>query len=868
MEFQQSFYARPHPPGTMSMNNRGAETGPKRMSRGKDRPSTTWTYQPLEFVFIDESQRDSKRLKITRACESCRRRKVRCDAPHVAPGDSCTSCRRLNVECVLQQLGVEDERLDRIQSGYDKDERTLRTTSKSDYITRDITAQTLATPANSSPRSMTGSDSGTHLRVQSSGSGRDRSGSSNASTRPGPMPIPVSLSTSENVQVSSLSNSAMLDAGDSTLLAGENTLTDIFGNLNITLSGRAAFVDDDQHRGLPPYSTATFHKNLSGMSVVDSPGYPVSFEEIEDYLPVEDLAASLISLYFENVHPYLPVVNKTVFYQDWLSSKRRSMSPYLLLSLFACAARYSSDIRVRLHSNDPSSAGDLWYTLAAKYKDEFMDAPRISTLQAEVINLKALETRPRIRGYSYRCWFLLSSILRMGKDMGLHKMTTQHANDPDSVTGRRLWQICLIMDQMMGTAQGRELQLDMAEVDLTLLPESQSSIHGLDLNEVRIQNDFVYMTGLVKILRRCTEVHNSVGVRFPFAAEPQYPALSDILLRWRENLPEHLKFEALTTNVLPSHFVAHLHLSYCMCVCLLHRPWIVSVGEYGATGEWREHLRMCNDAARQALRLYEMLLDQYGAPGIKWMIRGNNYAVYGAIIMTMIHAVCVTCPEKEFCDGGRESFNRAIRVLDRLAEINSTPQMQKQLSVLKGIFGSPNPTGEPKFETRSLPPELATLQEQYIMMQNNDARRRAKARRHDSSVEMMAYERNFGSNPGSFMTPQSQDYPVVPSESYYHTLPPTLDHAVSGQSDHLANDPDQTQQDGSPGRMAWNPAGLIGAWNLNFPLASSGFQYLDHDFAIQDPNMAPQSQLPRQHNPGHLAAQQEYVPFTYNDGFQ
>ena len=32
---------------------------------------------PLEYVFIDESHRDSKRLKITRACESCRRRKVR-----------------------------------------------------------------------------------------------------------------------------------------------------------------------------------------------------------------------------------------------------------------------------------------------------------------------------------------------------------------------------------------------------------------------------------------------------------------------------------------------------------------------------------------------------------------------------------------------------------------------------------------------------------------------------------------------------------------------------------------------------------------------------------------------------------------------
>src|SRR2546421_12672107 len=80
----------------------------------------------MEYVFVDDLHR-YKRLKVTRACESCRRRKVKCDGGSGGTQTPCSSCRKLKIECIFSNMALKraapkseaeqmDERLQRIEN--------------------------------------------------------------------------------------------------------------------------------------------------------------------------------------------------------------------------------------------------------------------------------------------------------------------------------------------------------------------------------------------------------------------------------------------------------------------------------------------------------------------------------------------------------------------------------------------------------------------------------------------------------------------------------------------------------------------------------------------------------------------------------
>ncbi len=54
-----------------------------------------------------------------------------------------------------------------------------------------------------------------------------------------------------------------------------------------------------------------------------------------------------------------------------------------------------------------------------------MDIPRLSTLQALLIILKAREQAPK-RGYYYRSWMSIVQCVQMGKDLGLDEHYADH----------------------------------------------------------------------------------------------------------------------------------------------------------------------------------------------------------------------------------------------------------------------------------------------------------------------------------------------------------------------------------------------------------------------------------------------------------
>lgn len=89
-----------------------------------------------------------------------------------------------------------------------------------------------------------------------------------------------------------------------------------------------------------------------------------------------------------------------------------------------------------------------------------MDVPRLSTLQALLIILKAREAAPK-RGYYYRSWMMVVQCVQMGKDLGLDEHYDEHQAGrscqwalAECQLRTRIWQTVFVCEVMVGTPQG------------------------------------------------------------------------------------------------------------------------------------------------------------------------------------------------------------------------------------------------------------------------------------------------------------------------------------------------------------------------------------------------------------------------------
>src|SRR6187399_1839948 len=89
-----------------------------------------------------------------------------------------------------------------------------------------------------------------------------------------------------------------------------------------------------------------------------------------------------------------------------------------------------------------------------------MDVPRLSTLQALLIILKAREQAPK-RGYYYRSWMSIVQCVQMAKDLGLDEHLADHqtgrpcgSSPSECLLKKRIWQNIFVCEVMIGSPQG------------------------------------------------------------------------------------------------------------------------------------------------------------------------------------------------------------------------------------------------------------------------------------------------------------------------------------------------------------------------------------------------------------------------------
>ncbi|OAK93543.1 hypothetical protein IQ06DRAFT_93612 [Phaeosphaeriaceae sp. SRC1lsM3a] len=745
------------------------------------------------YVFVDEHNRH-KRLKVMRACEGCRRRKIKCDAA-TTNAWPCAACIRLKLNCVPPTVN------------YDKDfngSQTFELDSKSlEYASDDPSpheyqphqpmahgmhhqmAPSIPTPVSAmyqtSPYASQHSQEALQYQpmsqpqvVQQTMSYSAPQAYSQSSTHP-----PAMTMTPPESEPAWRSDSV-------------SNITDALGELKIDHTAIAPYITNMKKALAETPAQEEYEVQLPASVSMDH-----TVRVPPEMMPSEEQALQYFDYFFTNVHPYCPVINKAYFYQQWQSA-RDSISPLMLEAIFACSTLMLGDIE----------EGSRWLALATKHEESFKDVSRLSTMQAMVLLLKAREASPK-RGYFWRSWMATVSLVAMAKDLELHDHYDTHrmgkscgSNAHDCIAKTRVWQMCLVFEAMIGGPQGRyDFSVDPDTVDY----EMPRPIAGQDANEYQIARQFVQFTRVCKNVYMSALMYGKLRKKTPdWATDPTFTAHNADFSVWLRELPDDMQIaypQDGSAPWIPSHMIANMHCYHFLSIVMHFRPQLHAVSD-NYDGVWKQHMMTCYSAAKTLCKLQEGILKTYGMPGLLCMLRGISFHIYAVLTCTMLHLVAITCPDPDIHGDARDFFIRHMRILETCGPSFPIPEMQQQVNSLRQAFSAditkpfemkPTfPFGSPQVASQSSP------------LSNHGSYRS----RHPSQTSPLEQpgQVNYHAHP---ITP-----PISASDRDAKADSPVAQSLVMMASGQRAPAPSHGMQMQEPAQ--WNPQRIFDQWNVAF----------------------------------------------------
>ena len=284
---------------------------------------------PKNYVFVDEHNRH-KRLKVMRACEGCRRRKIRCDSATTNTWP-CAACQRLKLHCVPPAGGIDgdfDQPLDPSQQN---------SFSQSNYAT------SFSSDAGHHYENYNQYDprfqKGAYFQPEESYNGIYHEQQYNHSAVD-----PYQLSTPGLPAPRSDSDTQLSHSSDTPAEQKLEGLSQHLGDLQITETGIAPYARGQKTNAVEA-DVPIREIEEAAESKVDKAFKTDAGSHIRippALMPSDDDAMDLFDVFFREIHPYTPVLNRQQFYHQWHTDKE-SISPLVLEAVFACAGRIAEE---------------------------------------------------------------------------------------------------------------------------------------------------------------------------------------------------------------------------------------------------------------------------------------------------------------------------------------------------------------------------------------------------------------------------------------------------------------------------------------------------------------------------------------------
>ncbi|GAA6062132.1 hypothetical protein JCM10212_003167 [Sporobolomyces blumeae] len=549
----------------------------------------------------------SKKPKIPRACDTCRRKKIRCNPLPDTEPPLCTYCSKHKLDCTWF-LPISETRFKKQREKEEAEKQTIEAAAAAVNLPTATSSATLArqnqqqpNPQRQASRSSPALSSSTASNGRSNSFSHPRSSTAQHAYLPGQaqpssqhhpyhpsgpthatsspsLPMPHMSSAGHapgNGATAGLSQSPQTMSPDTVAggqpptpssysfyprkeprIVGYTSISHLMHSTSTFPTERILPLDFKYSQTLSVDERGDgFIRVISaGDGEPSGDGAPVAIQGIE-----HSDAEKLLNYFFTTHATHFPIVSRA----DFLGTER----PTALLFNCICAVSALS------HHVAPAILRTLKSSIRSHLRSEdILDNSNIPNIQA--LLLYAFTGESEKGTAASKTWNILGLAIRMAQDLGLHRrLGTERKEQSEADHAelrRRVWGGCLIADRWMSAIYGQPMMIDLADCD-ALLPSVFDIRPNRNFNADH--RPYLFNSALISLSvllgRILKAVYSPTGILM--LSEKEGKALVSDLAAWVDGLPEELKFEGPENSSPEQGF---LHLLYIPVRFLITRPFM------------------------------------------------------------------------------------------------------------------------------------------------------------------------------------------------------------------------------------------------------------------------------------------------------
>ncbi|KAJ3715625.1 fungal-specific transcription factor domain-containing protein [Lentinula guzmanii] len=281
--------------------------------------------------------------------------------------------------------------------------------------------------------------------------------------------------------------------------------------------------------------------------------------------PDSDLLHDLVSIYFAEFDPYLPLLHRQTFEQgikDGLHLRERCFGK-VVLAVCALASRYSNDPRNMIPGAPcpEHSLGWLWFRqVAVVQTTSFIDPPRVYNLQLFVLSVVFLQGTTT----SESSWIIIGTAIRLAEAIGVHRKgpgPAQPRTIERELWNRAFWALVNI-DVTVSMFLGRPRATTFDDFDLDLpadcdqeywenpedpesnfvQPPGKPSIMSFWIHYTKLQQIAAAVHRLIYPIKKL-DVWRRMGITGRAWHQRAVMEIDSLLNQWVDNIPEHVRWD-------------------------------------------------------------------------------------------------------------------------------------------------------------------------------------------------------------------------------------------------------------------------------------------------------------------------------------
>ncbi|KAJ6109482.1 hypothetical protein N7486_001717 [Penicillium sp. IBT 16267x] len=420
-----------------------------------------------------------------------------------------------------------------------------------------------------------------------------------------------------------------------------------------------------------------------------------------------ELGMHLLNLHWNRQHHSFLITYRPAFMRD-MAIGGPCFSKLLLNAIYFGASKFSNRPEVRRDPDDARTAGWKFRLRVKELLGSALDRSEITTIQALLVMTSSLFALGDERSAA---WLYAGTAFRMIIDLGMHVDATMLSNmrrlsDEDLEIRRRVFWGAFVVDKIQSLYQGRPASLQDfdTKVSMTFLDQYEELEHWQPFAYTDVQSypgspaySVSTFTEICKLSLILNGILNKVYSERSSNWSPQelittLNALDEQLQGWHDTLPEHLRFDNLTTQVTPPPHVLSLLALYNVLLILLHRPFVAE-GHLHTTDPSVavSSFTICTTAANRIIHILQAYDHAFSIRRAPYLI---SYATYvAATIYVRVAAqrkdgsrahsnlrICLDIFQKnqETNWAVRRAKNVIVHLMDRMGVDLSTPHQERE----------------------------------------------------------------------------------------------------------------------------------------------------------------------------------------------